>query len=442
MSLFLNRTKRMQEARAIFNLQPRLFKDLKDKSLLELFEKIEIPLTYVLSQMESHGVRVDVDLLASLSKECGSSIKKLEIKIYNIAGEEFNLNSSKQLSQILFVKLKLPVIKKTKTGFSTNEEVLTKLAKDHEVPSLVLEYRQLAKLKSTYIDALPKLVNSKTGRIHAEFDQIGAETGRLSSRHPNLQNIPIRTELGRQIRKAILPSENNLIMVAADYSQIELRILAHLSKDKNLMKAFKEDQDIHTYTSSLMFDVKLEDVTPQMRDSAKRVNFGIIYGMSAFGLAKDLKISNNEAQDFIDKYFLRYPNVKKFMDEEIKKCEDKGYVLTLLNRRRYIPEINNKNIGIRQFAQRQAINTPVQGSAADLIKMAMVNVQNEIEKRSLSSRMLITVHDELVFDVTKEEKEEMFELIKELMEHPLELSVPIKVSIKTGPNWLDMKEID
>ena len=425
----------------IDQIYPILMKELKEKSLLKLFEDIEIPLASVLFKVESQGVCLDLPLLKKLSKECDDKIKLLMIELFRVAGTEFNINSPKQLSQILFEKLGLPVIRKTKTGVSTDESVLIVLAKMHDFPSLILEYRQLTKLKSTYIDALPKLIDSKTGRIHAEFDQIGAETGRLSSRNPNLQNIPIRTDLGRQIRKAFIPSQDSHVILASDYSQVELRILAHLSQDKNLIKAFKTNQDIHTFTASLIFDVDEKKVTAQMRNSAKRINFGIIYGMSAFGLSNDLGISPKEAETFINRYFERYPAIKKYMDHTIEQCEEKGFVLTLFGRRRYIPEIKSSNRSIRQFAQRQAINTPVQGSAADLIKLSMVNIQKEIEARKLKSRMIMTVHDELVFDAPKKEVEEMVELVRYQMEHPLKLVVDIKTSVKVGKNWLDLEEV-
>ena len=358
-----------------------------------------------------------------------------------MAGSEFNLNSPKQLGKVLFDDLGLPVIKKTKTGYSTDESVLSALALDHDIANKILAYRQVAKLKSTYIDALPKLADEKTGLLHAEFNQIGAETGRLSSRNPNLQNIPIRTDLGSQIRKAIIASSKDNLLLAADYSQIELRVLAHLSKDDCLINAFRSNQDIHNYTASLIYEIDEKDVTQDMRYATKRVNFGIIYGMSAFGLAKDLKITQPEAQEFIDKYFLRYPGVKRFMDAEIQKCEKDGYVSTLLQRRRYIPEINSQNKGIRQFAQRQAINTPVQGTAADLIKLAMIDIDREMRKNKFKSRMNITVHDELVFDIDKKEQEKVVKLVRELMENSIKLDVPIKVSMKIGRNWLEMKEI-
>ncbi len=425
----------------VHELYTILFEQLKEKSLLKLFEEIEIPLAHVLFRMEQRGVNLDTQLLKQMSEDCEEKINALTKKLFQLAGEEFNFNSPKQLSQLLFEKLKLPTIKRTKTGFSTDEGVLTKLAEQHEVPRLILEYRQLAKLKSTYIDALPKLINPKTGRVHASFNQAGTETGRLSSNHPNLQNIPIRTDLGRRIRQAFIPSQKDYLIIAADYSQIELRILAHLSQDENLTEAFKQDQDIHRFTAALIFDVKEEDVLPEMRDTAKRVNFGIIYGMSAFGLAKDLGIPQEAAAEFIDKYFLRYPKVKKFMEDQILLCQEKGYVVTLLNRRRYIPEINSANISIRQFAERQAINTPVQGSAADLMKLAMIQIQRELEKQKLKSSMIITVHDELVFDVPQKEKDKMADLIRQQMEGALKLSVPIKVSVKVGRNWLETVEI-
>ncbi|MFA5059856.1 MAG: DNA polymerase I [Candidatus Omnitrophota bacterium] len=430
-----------KKTEAILKIFPVLKEELVSKSLLKLFQEIEIPLAYVLFKMEEQGVCIDEALLGELSKDGDAKIQELTVKLFEMAGVEFNLNSPKQLAQILFEKLKLPVVKKTKTGFSTDEGVLAKLAEKHPLPALILEYRQLAKLKSTYIDALPKLINRKTGRVHASFNQAGTETGRLSSNNPNLQNIPIRTELGRKIRKAFVASQKDRIIVSADYSQIELRILAHLSQDKNLFKAFKSDQDIHAYTAALIFDVKESAVTSEMRNTAKRVNFGIIYGISAFGLAKDLKISQTQAQDFIDKYFDRYPAVKQFMDDEIKKCEKNGFVLTLLNRRRYLPEIHSDNANIKQFAQRQAINTPVQGSAADLLKLAMINIQNELEKNCSESKMIITVHDELVFDVVEKEREALTVMIRDKMEHALSLSVPLKASVKIGRNWLDMQEI-
>lgn len=437
-------------ASVLLDLYPFLLRELKEKSLLKLFEEIEMPLAYVLFRMETEGVRLDEELLQQLSLETEKKIDAITRKIYKIAAQAegksedsvpVNLNSPKQLSVLLFEKLKLPVVKKTKTGFSTDEGVLVKLAEKYEIAGLILEFRQLAKLKSTYIDALPKMIHPKTGRVHAYFNQTGTETGRMSSLNPNLQNIPIRTELGREIRRAFIPLKKDHVIISADYSQIELRILAHLSDDKNLKRAFEKEEDIHTYTAALIFEVKEKEVTPYMRNSAKRVNFGIIYGMSAFGLAKDLSISQEEAQEFIDKYFLRYPAVKTFMDHEIKKAHEQGFVLTILHRRRYLPEIKSSNQAIKQFAERQAINTPVQGSAADLMKLSMINIQKELEKQHLFSRLIITVHDELVFDVPQNEIDRMSKLIRQHMEHSLELSVPVKVTIKTGKNWLGLKEV-
>ncbi|MCR4337764.1 MAG: DNA polymerase I [Candidatus Omnitrophica bacterium] len=421
----------------LLQLYSVLKNDLEKHELCSLFKEIEIPLSSVLARMELEGVKIDEKLLQDLSRDCDKKIQDLMVKLFALADGEFNLNSPKQLSHVLFEKLKLPVVKKTKTGFSTDEEVLTLLAAQHALPALILEYRQLAKLKSTYIDALPKLMDPITGKIHAEFDQMGTETGRLSSSRPNLQNIPIRAELGRQIRKAFIPLEKDHVIMAADYSQIELRILAHLSQDKNLMEAFEQDQDIHNFTAAQVFDVDLKDVTPVMRNLAKRVNFGIVYGISGFGLAKDLGVPIPQAQEFIDRYFLRYPRVKEFLQETIVKCEEKGWVSTLLNRKRYIPEIHSPNMAIRQFAQRQAINAPVQGSAADLIKLAMIRIQEALDQFHLSSKMIITVHDELVFDVPQEEEKKMRELIHQHMEEVLKLTVPIKVTVKVGKNWLE-----
>ena len=319
--------------------------------------------------------------------------------------------------------------------------VLTRLASQHELPALVLEYRQLTKLKSTYIDALPKLVSSVTGRIHCSFNQAGAETGRLSSSHPNLQNIPIRTEEGRMIRRAFIPATEGHILLSADYSQIELRVLAHLADEPNLQKAFLNGEDIHRYTAALIFDVDQKDVTTDMRYSAKRINFGIVYGMSAFGLAKDLGVSNKEAKNFIDRYFCRYPGIQAFMDREIEKARAAGYVETLFHRRRYLPDINSKNPMVRQFAERQAINTPVQGTAADIIKIAMVRMATAINASGLKGRMIITVHDELVFDAPPQECEALTRIVKKTMENAAVLSVPVVATVKAGPNWAGMKEV-
>ncbi|MFP4473499.1 MAG: DNA polymerase I [Candidatus Omnitrophota bacterium] len=424
----------------IWNLWDPLSRELQERDVEALFYDIEIPLSRILARMEQAGARINTDHLAALSADCLKQMDSLREKIFRMAGEEFNLNSPKQLSVVLFETLQLPVIKRTKTGFSTNEEVLRKLALQHDLPALILEFRQLAKLKSTYIDALP-LLAGEDHIIHAQFNQLITETGRLSSSHPNLQNIPIRTPLGREIRKAFIPLEDGHELLSADYSQIELRVLAHLSEDPQLIRAFQEDQDIHAYTAGLMFDVAPEDVQPEMRMAAKRVNFGIIYGISAFGLAKDLNVSHPEAQDFIDRYFLRYPRVKEFMEEQVAFCRENGYACTLMNRRRDIPEIQSRNTALRQFAERQAINTPVQGTAADLIKLAMVRVQEAMDRGEAASRMIITVHDELVFDVPPGEMDLMIGLVRERMETAMSLRVPIGVDLKRGDNWWEMEKI-
>jgi len=424
--------------RELYATQKRL---LKEQNLDFLYNDVEMPLSGVLFEMEADGVKLDIPVLESLSKECESKIVQLEGSLFKIAGEPFNVNSPKQLSEVLFQRLKLPPVKKTKTGFSTDEEVLTKLSSQHPLPALILEYRQMAKLKSTYIDALPLLVNADTNRLHATFNQAGAETGRLSSNNPNLQNIPIRTPFGQRIRRAFVPYTTDHVLLSADYSQIELRILAMLAKDEELQKACRGDGDIHRYTASLMFEVPEARVDEKMRYAAKRINFGIVYGMGAYSLAKDLNVPVFQAQDFIDKYFLRYPKVRKFLDGEIQKARDLGFVTTFFGRRRYLPDINNRNMGLRQFAERQAINAPMQGTAADIIKIAMVKISRRLSREKLSSTMIMTVHDELVFDVPQEEVKTMASLVREEMEDIKDLSMPMKTSIEVGPNWLEMKKV-
>lgn len=436
-----------QDAAAVFLLYEPLNDEMSRRDAGPLLYEIELPLARILAQMEQAGVRIDLDLLSGLSADCLKKMEALEQDIYALAGEAFNINSPKQLSYILFEKLKLPAVKKIKTGFSTNEEVLHKLASKHQLPEKILDYRQLAKLKSTYIDALPDLARQQAGTagtadvIHTSFNQTVTETGRLSSSNPNLQNIPVRTELGRQIRRSFIASADDHLLLSADYSQIELRILAHLSEDECLIRAFEADEDIHTFTAGQIFDVKPDDVLPEMRNAAKRVNFGIIYGMSAFGLAKDLNVSNAQAQDFIDRYFFRYPKVKSFMEKAVEDCRQTGYAVTLMNRRRDIPEIYSKNAAVRQFAERQAINTPVQGSAADLMKLAMVRIQQRLQEARLRSRMLITVHDEIVFDMVPAEQKALIETAVSEMEQAMTFRVPIRVSVKQGKNWMEMEKI-
>jgi len=412
-------------------------KELFKRELESLFRDIELPLVDVLSDMERNGIKIDVDFLKEASSDMEKELSALIKDIYKIAGEEFNINSPKQLSKILFEKLGLPVVKKTKTGVSTDVEVLETLSPLHSLPKELLRYRELSKLKSTYVDALPELINKETGRLHTSFNQAVTATGRLSSSNPNLQNIPIKTEEGRKIRKAFIGEKGNLIM-SADYSQIELRILAHLSKDPELIAAFEEDRDVHSHTASLVFGVDEKEVTPDMRANAKTVNFGIIYGISAFGLGKGLGINPGNAQQFIDSYFERYPAVRVYMEDKIEEAQSAGYVTTLFNRRRYIPEINTGGMRERQQAERIAINTPVQGSAADLIKIAMINIHRSMKEKKLKSLMTLQVHDELVFEVPKNELDRMKELVKEKMEGAVKLLVPVKVSVKYGKNWLEM----
>ena len=415
-------------------------KEIFKKELETLFENIELPLVDVLSDMEKNGIKIDIDFLKEASSEMEIELSQLIKDIYQIAGEEFNINSPKQLSRILFEKLGLPIVKKTKTGASTDVEVLEKLSPLHPLPKELLRYRELSKLKSTYVDALPELINKKTGRLHTSFNQAVTATGRLSSSNPNLQNIPIKTEEGRKIRKAFIGEKGNFIM-SADYSQIELRILAHLSKDPELIAAFEKDRDVHNHTASLIFGVDEKEVTPEMRANAKTVNFGIIYGISAFGLSKSLGIDPGSAQQFIDSYFERYPAVKVYMEDKIEEARSAGYVTTLFNRRRYIPEIKTGGMREQQQAERVAINTPVQGSAADLIKIAMINIHRVMKKKNLKSLMTLQVHDELVFEVPGDELDKMRTLVKEEMEGAVKLLVPIKVSVQYGKNWLEMEKI-
>lgn len=425
----------------IYQLQPVLKKELKTRELIRLFDDIEMPLVEVLAGMEQNGIKLDVAILKEVSTDIEKRLIKLIQDIYDISGTQFNINSPKQLRVILFEKLKLPIIKKSKTGPSTDEEVLRKLATQHKLPALLLEYRQLTKLKSTYIDTLPQLINPKTGRVHTSFNQTGTETGRLSSSNPNLQNIPIKTDIGKKIRQAVIASRNGNYLLSCDYSQIELRLLAHLSKDESLISAFREDKDIHKATASLIYGLEDKDITDSMREIAKRVNFGIIYGLTPYGLSRDLGISLDEAQTFIDAYFLRYPRAKEYIQQQIKMAKDSGFVTTILGRRRYIPEINNKNQSIRQFAERRAINTPIQGSASDLIKLAMIQIHSQIKKDALKTRMVMQIHDELVFDVPDRETDTLIRLVKDRMENVLKLAVPIKIVIKKGKNWLQMQEV-
>ena len=417
-----------------------LFEDkLKETNTEQLFWEIEMPLLPVLEKMEREGVNLDVDALASFSKELETDLIELERKIKDLAGfTEFNLDSPKQLGEVLFEKMEIDVkAKKTKTGqYSTSEDTLSKMVGKHEIFEQILEYRSLKKLKSTYVDALPLLLADDTKRIHTSYMQTVATTGRLSSVNPNLQNIPIRTEKGRYIRKAFIPRNPQFTLLAADYSQIELRIIAALSKDEGMIEAFVQKQDIHSATASKVFDVPMEEVTREMRSKAKMVNFGIIYGISAFGLGQRLSIPRKEAKEIIESYFEKYPKIKSYMDESIVQAKENGYVETLLGRRRNLKDINSSNAIVRGHAERNAINAPIQGTAADVIKIAMIRILDEMKKKKLNSRMLLQVHDELVFDVDKNEVEVMQELVKQNMENAVKMAVPLEVEMNIGENWL------
>ena len=407
---------------------------MEKEGLTDLFQRLEMPLIEVLADMEMAGVKVDVYLMAAFSKNLEKELASIEQRIYFIAGEEFNINSPKQLQEVLFEKLGLRPTKKTKTGYSTNIDVLEDLALVHELPREIIEYRGLSKLKSTYVDALPRLVNNKTGRIHTSFNQTITATGRLSSSDPNLQNIPIRGEWGKRIREAFIAEEGHLLL-SSDYSQIELRVLAHLSQDEGFIEVFNQDGDIHTRTACELFGMSPESVTPAMRRSAKTVNFGIVYGISPYGLGRQLGIPADEARYYIDTYFARHSGIKNYMDTLIKEAEERGYVSTLYNRKRAIPELKSSNRNIRQLGERLAINSPVQGSAADIIKVSMINIWKRLGKEGFRTRMLLQVHDELLFEVPEEEKDTVMQLVKQEMESAIRLRVPLRVDMGIGRNW-------
>ncbi len=423
-----------EDADITLRLAQKLEPQLRETGQEQLFHEVEMPLMEVLTDMEWTGVRIDAEFLGNLSREMAGKLAALEKKIFDLAGGPFNVASPKQLGEVLFERLKLPRGRKTKTGWSTDVEVLTNLAAEQPIAARLLEHRSLSKLKGTYCDALPKLVNPETGRIHTSFNQAVTATGRLSSSDPNLQNIPIRSEEGGRIREAFVPAEGNLLL-SADYSQIELRLLAHLAEEVALKEAFAHGEDIHARTASEVFGVFLEMVTPEMRRQAKTINFGVIYGMGAFSLGKDLGIPTREAQAFIDNYFARYPGIRAFMESKREEAREKLYVTTLLGRRCAVPEIHSKNGAIRSYAERNAINYPIQGSAADLIKVAMVNVHRRLAKEGLQAKMVLQVHDELVFDVPERELMAVQGLVKEEMEGAVPLSVPLVVDIGTGKNW-------
>lgn len=429
----------VEDADITLQLKEHFQKELTDASTKKLFDELEIPLVKVLASMELEGINLDKDFLKTLSGELDSDIKLLEQKIYSAAGEEFNIASPKQLGVILFEKMKLvDKPKKTKTGqYSTAEDVLSYLAKDHEIIQDVLDFRGLSKLKSTYVDALPNQVLEQTGHVHTDYMQTVAATGRLSSNNPNLQNIPIRTERGRQVRKAFIPRNEDYTLLAADYSQIELRVIASLSEEENMINAFKRGEDIHASTAAKVFNVPLNEVTREQRSNAKTVNFGIIYGVSAFGLSNQTNLSRTEAKELIDTYYATYPKLREFVSKQIAFARENGYVETVLGRRRYLKDINSRNAVVRGAAERNAVNAPIQGSAADIIKIAMINIHNKLKEGDYKTKMLLQVHDELVFDVYKPELETMKSLIKHEMENAYKLIVPLDVDFDIGDNWLE-----
>ena len=428
-----------EDADITLQLKSIFDKEIEVNNLGKIFYDIEIPMINVLSEMETEGIKIDTSYLEKLDKEFEEDLEKLKKEIFKKSGEEFNLNSPKQLGEILFDKLKLvSKPKKTKTGqYSTSEEVLSSLANDHKIIEDILEWRSLDKLQNTYVKSLPNEVSSLTNRVHSSFNQTVTTTGRLSSNNPNLQNIPIRTANGQKIRRAFIPRGSDYILMAADYSQIELRVIASMSNEKNMIDAFVNNQDIHTMTASKIYNVDPENVTREQRGNAKTVNFGIIYGVSAFGLSQQTDLNRSESKVMIDNYFLNYPGLKKYMSDQIDFARNNGYVETIMGRRRYLQNINSQNNMLRSSSERNAINAPIQGSAADIIKIAMININSELKKQSLKSKMLLQVHDELVFDVHKSEKDQIKDIVKTTMESAVKLKVPLKIDLEFGKNWLE-----
>lgn len=428
-----------RKARVLYDVKGDMEKDLQNNELFELFKELEMPLSLILGDVEHTGIKVDTGRLEKTRVELKERLDQIEMDVYELAGEKFNMNSPKQLGPILFEKLKLPVIKKTKTGYSTAADVLEQLQDEHEIIPKLLLYRQLSKLQSTYIEGLLKVVDKDTKKIHTRYNQALAQTGRLSSVDPNLQNIPIRLEEGRKIRQAFIPSEEGWIMFAADYSQIELRVLAHIAEDEKLIDAFRNNLDIHTQTAMDVFHVDRDEITSNMRRQAKAVNFGIVYGISDFGLSQSLGIPRKEAKKFIDRYLESYPGVKTYMSTSIQDAKHQGFVTTLMNRRRYLPEINSRNFNQRSFAERTAMNTPIQGSAADIIKKAMIDLYEKLKDEKLQARILLQVHDELILEAPKEELDKLKEIVPEIMETTVSLTVPLKVDYEFGDSWFDAK---
>ncbi|WP_170007896.1 DNA polymerase I [Bacillus fonticola] len=429
----------VRKGRALLRLRDILAQTLEENEQWKLVDELEFPLAKVLADMEWAGIAVEKAHLEEMKKELAKQIEEIETRITQHAGESFNINSPKQLGVILFEKLGLPVVKKTKTGYSTSADVLEKLEGEHPIIEEILHYRQLGKLQSTYIEGLLKVIHNPTGKVHTRFNQALAQTGRLSSIEPNLQNIPIRLEEGRKIRKAFIPSEKDWVIFAADYSQIELRVLAHISGDAGLQEAFKKDLDIHTKTAMDVFHVTEGEVTDNMRRQAKAVNFGIVYGISDYGLSQNLGITRKEAKAFIDRYFESYPGVAVYMKDIVQQAKQTGYVSTLYSRRRYIPEITSRNFNLRSFAERTAMNTPIQGTAADIIKLAMLHMADRLQEERLQARLLLQVHDELIFEAPREEIDKLMKIVPEVMEAALALDVPLKVDVAYGDTWFDAK---
>ena len=420
----------------INNLYEVLTQKMQETQTLNLFNTIEMPLVEVLANMQYDGIFVDKNELMEFGNELKEKITVITNEIYELAEEKFNINSTKQLGEILFEKMKLPVLKKTKTGYSTDSEVLEKLKKTHPIIEKILDYRQLVKLNSTYVDGMIPYINNKTGRIHSNFHQTVTATGRISSTDPNLQNIPTRFELGKKLRKVFKP-EDNCIYIDADYSQIELRVLAHISGDRNMIKAFKNGEDIHMQAASRVLNIPIEEVTKEERTKAKAVNFGIVYGISDFGLAEQIGVSRKQAKEYIDQYLNKYSGIKRFMDTIVEDAKDKGYVETLYNRRRYVPELKSNNYMVRKFGQRIAMNTPIQGTAADIMKIAMINVFNKL--KDMKSKLILQVHDELLIETYPEEEEKVKNILKKEMESVIKLKVPLLVELSEGKNWYEAK---
>jgi DNA polymerase-1 len=428
-----------RKAHSIFQLSDVLGEKLQKNEQSDLFYNLEMPLSLVLAKMEEIGVKVKADTLKKMGYDLELQLTSLEKDIHELAGVSFNINSPKQLGEILFEKLNLPAVKKTKTGYSTSVDVLEKLEGKHEIINKILIYRQLGKLRSTYIEGLLKVVKEDTGKIHTRFNQVLAQTGRLSSIDPNLQNIPIRLEAGRKIRHAFVASQPGWKILAADYSQIELRVLAHISQDENLMEAFQKEMDVHTKTAMDVFQVEASEVTSEMRRHAKAVNFGIVYGISDYGLSQSLGITRKEAGEFIKSYLESFPGVQQYMKDSITEAKQNGYVSTLLHRRRYLPEINSRNFNLRSFAERTAMNTPIQGTAADIIKKAMVDMDLRLTEENLEAKMLLTVHDELIFEAPEQEIEKLEKIVCDVMEQAVQLDVPLKVDVSWGESWFEAK---